>query len=128
MNSADNALVSLPMLAKMIGLRSVRDLRYERLLIRMREDATLDDADKVVRDILRAMDPIVAEQVNVKKDKAALYANVDQTMSYLFTALILITMFLCFFQLSTSMSANLFEQSKEIGVLLSLGFTRSRII
>ena len=37
-------------------------------------------------------------------------------------------MFLCFFQLSTAMSANLFEQAKEIGVLRALGFTRFRII
>lgn len=49
-------------------------------------------------------------------------------MSLLFTVVIMVTMFLCFFQLSTSMSANLFEQAKEIGVLMALGFTRNRLV
>lgn len=36
-------------------------------------------------------------------------------------------MFLCFFALSANMSANLYEQTKEIGVLRSIGFTKMRI-
>jgi len=38
-----------------------------------------------------------------------------------------IMMFLCFFSLQASMSANLYEQTKEIGVLRSIGFTSGRI-
>lgn len=37
-------------------------------------------------------------------------------------------MFLCFFSLSSSMTANLYEQAKEIGVLRSIGFTENRIV
>lgn len=36
-------------------------------------------------------------------------------------------MFLCFFSLSSAMSANLYEQTKEIGVLRSMGMTKIRI-
>mmetsp|Transcript_27504 Transcript_27504/g.36781 ORF Transcript_27504/g.36781 Transcript_27504/m.36781 type:complete len:123 (-) Transcript_27504:41-409(-) len=36
-------------------------------------------------------------------------------------------MFLCFFALQGSMSANLLEQTKEIGVLRAIGFTSLRI-
>lgn len=36
-------------------------------------------------------------------------------------------MFLCFFSLSSSMSANLYEQSKEIGVMRAMGLTKTRI-
>ena len=36
-------------------------------------------------------------------------------------------MFLCFFALSASMTANLYDQVKEIGVLRSMGFTKMRI-
>ena len=36
-------------------------------------------------------------------------------------------MFLSFFSLSASMSANLYDQTKEIGVLRAMGFTRIRI-
>lgn len=46
----------------------------------------------------------------------------------MFTVVIMITMFLCFFQLSTSMSANLYDQAKEIGVIMALGFTRIRVV
>lgn len=37
-------------------------------------------------------------------------------------------MFLCYFSLSSSMSANLYDQTKEIGILRALGFTRVRIV
>ncbi len=36
-------------------------------------------------------------------------------------------MCLCFFALSANMSANLYEQTKEIGVLRAIGFTKNRI-
>ena len=41
--------------------------------------------------------------------------------------MIVIMMFLCFFALQGSMSTNLYEQTKEIGILRSLGFTKIRI-
>ena len=36
-------------------------------------------------------------------------------------------MFLCFFSLSASMSANLYEQKKEVGVLRAMGVTKYRV-
>ena len=45
----------------------------------------------------------------------------------MFYALISVTMFLCFFSLCASMSANLYEQKKEVGVLRAIGFTRYRV-
>lgn len=36
-------------------------------------------------------------------------------------------MLLCFFALSANMTANLFEQTKEIGVLRAMGMTKTRI-
>ncbi len=48
-------------------------------------------------------------------------------MNKVFNSIIIIVMFLCFFALSANMSANLYEQTKEIGVLRSIGFTKTRI-
>ena len=45
----------------------------------------------------------------------------------MFYGLISVTMFLCFFSLSASMSANLYEQKKEVGVLRAIGFTNYRV-
>lgn len=36
-------------------------------------------------------------------------------------------MILCLFSLTSSMSANLMDQTKEIGVLRAMGFTKTRI-
>lgn len=37
-------------------------------------------------------------------------------------------MFLCFFALSANMSANLYEQTKEIGVMRAIGLKKVRIM
>lgn len=55
-------------------------------------------------------------------------SSVDNAITLMFDVIILITMFLCFFSLSSSMSANLMEQAKEIGILRAIGFKKSRII
>jgi len=47
-------------------------------------------------------------------------------LNKVFYGLISVTMFLCFFSLCASMSANLYEQRKEVGVLRAIGFTKYR--
>jgi ABC-type antimicrobial peptide transport system permease subunit len=49
-------------------------------------------------------------------------------MNKAFNSIIVVTMLLCFFALSSNMSANILEQTKEIGVLRSIGFRRFRIM
>ena len=49
-------------------------------------------------------------------------------VNVLFDSIIGVTMFLCFFALSANMSANIFEQAKEIGVIRSLGYRSGRIM
>lgn len=36
-------------------------------------------------------------------------------------------MFLCLFSLSASMSSNLYNQKKEVGILRAMGFTKCRV-
>jgi len=45
----------------------------------------------------------------------------------IFNVVIAITMFICFFSLSSSMTGNLYEQVKEISVMRSIGFTKGII-
>lgn len=54
-------------------------------------------------------------------------AQVVQILDTIFNVIIVITMLLCLFSLCASMSANLLDQTKEIGVLRAIGFTRLRI-
>ncbi len=53
--------------------------------------------------------------------------KISNIINKTFDVIIGLTMFLCFFALSANMSANLYEQTKEIGVLRSIGFTKWRI-
>ena len=45
----------------------------------------------------------------------------------IFNVVIAITMFICFFSLSSSMTGNLFEQCKEISVMRAIGCTKQVI-
>lgn len=53
--------------------------------------------------------------------------KISHILNIVFSVIISLTMFLCFFALSANMSANLFQQRKEIGVLRSMGLTSHRI-
>ena len=53
--------------------------------------------------------------------------QVELILDSIFNILIVITMLHCLFSLVSSMSANLFDQTKEIGVLRAMGFTKNRI-
>merc|ERR1711981_560434 len=53
--------------------------------------------------------------------------QVTVILDTIFNVIIVITMMLCLFSLCSSMSANLLDQTKEIGILRAMGFTRSRI-
>ena len=48
-------------------------------------------------------------------------------MDLIFYMAIFVMMFLCFFSLIASMSANLLEQSKEIGIMRAIGVKATRI-
>jgi len=49
-------------------------------------------------------------------------------MDGIFNAIVLISMSLCFFSLSSSMSSNIFDQSKEISVMRSFGVQKYQIL
>ena len=54
-------------------------------------------------------------------------SQVKGILDKVFYGLISVTMFLCFFSLCASMTANLYEQKKEVGVLRAMGFTKYRV-
>ena len=53
--------------------------------------------------------------------------QVVMVLDIIFSVIIVITMFLCFFSLSSAMTANLLEQAKELAVLRSIGNTKWKI-
>ena len=53
--------------------------------------------------------------------------KISKILDKVFYGLIAVVMFLCFFSLCASMSANLYQQKKEVGVLRAMGFTKYRV-
>ena len=53
--------------------------------------------------------------------------SINKIINWTFYSIIAITMFLCFFSLSASMTTNLYEQKKEIAILRAMGVTKLRI-
>jgi ABC-type antimicrobial peptide transport system permease subunit len=51
----------------------------------------------------------------------------EGTLEIIFNVVIIITMFICFFSLSSSMTGNLYEQCKEIAVMRAIGCTKNTI-
>ena len=60
-------------------------------------------------------------------DAGSTTTKVKKILDKVFYGLISVTMFLCFFSLCASMSANLYEQKKEVGILRAMGFTKYRV-
>ena len=51
----------------------------------------------------------------------------NSLLDMIFDGNIAIMMFLCFFSLSASMSANIYEQQKEIGIMRAIGVTNWQV-
>jgi ABC-type antimicrobial peptide transport system permease subunit len=83
-----------------------------------------DTIDALVADLKASISGASYTIASEEKEKTA---SVDTILTKVFVVVIAITMFLCFFSLSASMSANLYEQKKEVGVLRAMGFTKYRI-
>jgi len=100
-------------------------VRYMNLAIQMKD---LDDYETI--DALYAELSVNYDSETFVYNKHvfdSIVNNIRSIVDKVFDGLILITMSLCFFSLSASMSSNLFEQKKEIGVLRAIGFTKCRV-
>ncbi|CAI2376394.1 unnamed protein product [Moneuplotes crassus] len=63
-------------------------------------------------------------EVNSVYDAEEVLKEVKAILDTIFSVLICLSMFLCLFSLVSSTSANMMEQSKEVGVLRAIGFTK----
>ena len=54
-------------------------------------------------------------------------SKVNKILDKLLYGLISVTTYLCFFSLSASVSANLYEKKKELSVIRATGFTKYRV-
>ena len=105
-------LVSFPVYNSMISShRGLNDTLWERVMIKLKEP----DNTKHIRDLTIAFkQSFTPEQANGIKiynfyDDTETTQEVNQILDTIFNVIIAITMFLCFFSLCSSMSANLLD-------------------
>jgi ABC-type antimicrobial peptide transport system permease subunit len=117
------------MYAKYALFDSAKGAIFERLMIQMKDPT---DA-KGVKDFLKTLRQSISSD---RDSNISIYNYLDSQetlnkinliLNIIFNVIIAITMFLCFFSLSSSMSANLYEQSKEIGIMRATGLTKKKV-
>ena len=108
---------------------TINDTDWERLMVTMKIPDDRQAIDRLINDLKQSFTPQQSSRIQVMNffDNGNTHDEVDHILDVIFNVIIVITMFLCFFSLCSSMSANLLDQTKEIGILRAIGFTKSRI-
>jgi hypothetical protein len=122
-------IISLPMYAKYARLR-LKQIPMERLLIKLKEPNNREHIKFLKDAISNTLDRVgMKDKYSVwsHKDLQDITLEAEFTLETIFNVVIVITMFICFFSLSSSMSGNLYEQCKDIAVMRSIGFTKNII-
>lgn len=97
-------LVSLPMYAIYSGLKSVKDIRYERLIMRPESENSLDS---ITENIKRHLSQFELLMLRIQTESKPNLKQIDHTVQSIFMLIIVITMALCLFSLSSTMAANI---------------------
>ena len=102
------------------------ELVVKKLFISVNDPDDHDLIDEIIEDLTVSIND---ERVKIEDQYSIVEANSKalNLLDLIFYVVIGILMFLCFFSLQAAMTANLYEQTKEIGVLRSIGFTAYRI-
>ena len=121
--SSQDVLVSIPTYMKLNGMLDVpiADLKFEYCTLKLKEDAKSEERAKMISEFSQ-----IADVTDVKEEEEDFRSVID-TLDVIFTVIIALSMFLCFFSLISSTSANMMEQTKEIGVLRATGFNKFMI-
>ena len=102
------------------------DLSIYKVFIKVHDPDNHDLIDQIVKSLKNAID---SDDVDVSDSYSEEESSQKalELIDLIFYVVIGIMMFLCFFALQSSMMANLYEQTKEIAVLRSIGMTGYRI-
>ncbi|CDW86568.1 abc-type antimicrobial peptide transport permease component [Stylonychia lemnae] len=117
-------LLSIPMYMQFMDLGTIREVSYKQLSLKLHSWVSIEQEDKLTHEIKQILDP---STVTVHS-KATQMSNFDSILSWIFDIIIIITMFLCFFSTSSTMSANLYQSSKEIGIMRAVGIRSHKLV
>lgn len=115
--------------SKISKTHNLNDTMYERVFIQLKDPHNRDHMQTVVHALRGSFNDQERNDLQILNflDMDDQNKKIKSILDIIFNIVIAITMFLCFFSLCSSMSANLLDQTKEIGILRAMGFTRMRI-
>ena len=108
---------------------SINETSYDTLIIKLKEPANQKHLDFVLKTLRQVMSSDQLQGITIYNyfDNKATQDEITKILDWIFNIIIVITMILCFYSLCSSMSANLLDQTKEIGILRAMGFNSGRI-
>ncbi|CDW87905.1 family protein [Stylonychia lemnae] len=123
-------LVSMPIYAHLAQIK-IDEIPFERLTIRLKDPYNMEHRSQLKKALVEQFDSIgLSDKEYAIRDSIEdlkSLKDVELILQIIFSVIIPITMFLCFFSLSSSMGANLYEQCKEIAILRAIGFLEKNI-
>ena len=122
------ALISLPLYMKFSNITSISMMHWQSLVIKMRRE-NMDDYTKVYEGLRQKAIKYDWKFYVWSYSRRANHANeVKDFLDIIFGIIITLFMSLSFFSLSSSMTTNILEQSKELAIVRSVGITRKRVV
>ena len=106
------ALVSLPSYNRIMDpAMSINQTTWERVIIKLKDPTNKDHIMRIIKDCKSKFTPEQANGIRIYNyyDDTETTDQVTQILDIIFNIIICITMFLCFFSLCSSMSANLLD-------------------
>jgi len=125
-----DAVMSIPAFNRMIKNQiSINETAYSTMIIKLKKPKNLKHQEFVIKTLRQVMSSDQQQGITIYNyfDNKEAQEDITKILDWIFNVIIGITMFLCFFSLCSSMSANLFDQTKEIGILRAMGFNSNRI-
>jgi hypothetical protein len=121
-----DSLVSMPSLVRMAQgvIGSVEELPMQRFLLQFVDGVTEAQKDTVKAELERMTRLVIGVGVWDYRDSSKSLQQASDILGYFFNFATAVAMLVCFFSLSSSMYTNIFEQTKEIGVLRAIGLTK----
>ena len=124
-------LMNLPAYNALVNNRDgMNNTRFEKIMVKLHQPLNATSQKKIKKDFKESIeDPDRKKMLkfyDFLEDEGD-NKDINWALDVIFSVVIAVTMFLCFFSLCASMSANLMDQSKEIGILRAMGFTKRRI-
>ncbi len=131
--TSQDVLLSLPAFARLCAagpnstVTSVDALRMEYVLFKTGPRVTNAQYDALKRDLTRALEATGVDNLEIfdTRDVTTSLATANTLVNFFFLFTVVVALVICFFSLISSMYTNIFEQKKEIGVMIALGISRS---